>query len=350
MTKPTPTIYLLHGDDEFAIARFVADLQAKIGDPALVSMNLTVLDGRSADLVDWFSIASTLPFLADRRMVILSNYVSRLGSPTARQKFLTQLEKIQSTTALLLVEHSILLEERGTKGDTKPHWLLAWADKNGEKVWVHVFPQPKGDAMVRWILDRARALGGQLTPKAAMLLAAYVGDDPRLADQEIQKALTYVNFKHPVEPDDIELLTPDTNQGDMFSMVDAMAARDERKALDMLHRQLAVQEAISIFGMVVRQFRLLLLAREIHDNGGREQQVVVQLKRFKVSSYPAKKAYQQAQRFTLPQLEMVYHCLLDLDEAIKTGQVPGDLALEIFLVSFTSQSEPSFRNLSWERR
>jgi DNA polymerase-3 subunit delta len=338
MTKPAPIVYLLHGDDEFAIAQHIVVMQKKAGDPSLVEANTTHLDGRTFDLEGWFSAACTVPFLAKRRLVILTNPKARLSDSPARKKFTDQLDRLPASTALVIVENKLL----GV--DKHPDWLLQWARQAGERVLVHAYPLPKDAAMEHWIMERAKTLGGQFTPAAAKQLAVLIDNDPRLADQEIQKALTYTNFKRAVEADDVELLTPDSAEGSIFDLVDLLAAQDGRKALSMLKRLLDEQDPISIFSMIVRQFRFLLLTREIYESGGGEQQAVEQLAAFKgqkMSPYPVKKAYRQAQRFSIPFLEDVYQRLLALDEAIKTSQMPGELALEVFVASFTNQADPA---------
>src|SRR5688572_31938347 len=75
-----PSFYLLHGPDEFASAEFLDDLKAKMGDPALASLNTTVFDGRTASLPDVRAICDTLPFLSARRLVIVEGWLTRLSS------------------------------------------------------------------------------------------------------------------------------------------------------------------------------------------------------------------------------------------------------------------------------
>jgi DNA polymerase-3 subunit delta len=190
----------------------------------------------------------------------------------------------------------------------------------------------------RWIQEQAKKAGGQFTQPAAELLAGLVGGDTRLADQEIHKLLDYVNYQRPVEPEDVESLTADAAQGDIFILVDALGNQDGRKAMGMLHRLLERQDAISIFGMIVRQFRMLLLGREVLDNGGRRDDVARQLR---VTPFVADKVVAQAQHFTLADLEAAYHRLLDLDLAMKTSQIPDDLALDTLVAAFTASSARS---------
>ncbi|MEW5868101.1 MAG: DNA polymerase III subunit delta [Chloroflexota bacterium] len=332
MPDSAPVVYLLHGDDEFAIAQYLAEFEVRLGDPATVAMNLTRLDGRTYNLEGLLSVAGAMPFLAKRRVVVLSYPLARLNSAPARQKFLELLEKIPPTTALVLVEYSLLTDERDRR-QGKIHWLEKWAEGAGERVLVKAFPLPKGALLGRWIQEQARRAGGQFTPQAADLLGSLVGGDPRLADQEIQKLLAYVNYQRAVDIDDVETLTADVGQGDIFAMVDALGNQDGRKALGMYHRLLEQQDPISIFGMVVRQFRLLLLAREVLDGGGNKADVIRELK---IHPFVADKLLGQVRRFDLHTLEMIYHRLLDLDEAIKTGEIPADLALDTLVAALTT--------------
>jgi DNA polymerase-3 subunit delta len=331
MGESPPVIYLLHGEDEFEIAGYVSDLESKLGDPGSVAMNLTRLDGHSFNPDELLSVAVTMPFLAKRRLVVLTHPSANLTSPTARKKFIQQLEQVPPTTALVLIEDHILTTEKDRRNG-KIHWLEKWALGAGDRVYIKACPLPKGIMMGRWIQDQARKYGGHFAPGAADLLGSLVGGDPRLADQEISKLLAYVNYKRPVDVDDIELLTPDAGQGNIFVLVDSLAGGDGRSTMNMLHRLLEEQDGFSIFGMVVRQFRLLILTREILDQGGDSSRVARQLK---TPSFLAEKLTNQARRFRLTDLEMTYHRLLELDEAMKTGEMPSDLALETFVANFT---------------
>ncbi len=332
MAEATPVVYLLHGEDEYAIAQFVSEMETRLGDPVNAAMNITRLEGSDFNLNELLSIASAMPFLARRRLVILVEQLRRLASPAARDGFTEQLQKVPPTTALVIVEHHTLTSEADRRRG-KIHWLEKWALGQGERVYLRNFPLPKGAMMVRRIQDQARQAGGQITPQAAELLSSLVDGDPRLADQEIQKLLAHVNYKRPVEPDDVELLTADLGQGDIFAMVDALGNQNGRVALSMLQRLLEQQDPISIFGMVVRQFRLLLLAREILDKGGNRGDVA---RRLRVPPFVADKLVVQARHFTIPALEAIYHRLLGIDEAIKTGKVPGDLALDTLVAALTN--------------
>ncbi len=166
------------------------------------------------------------------------------------------------------------------------------------------------------------------------MLATLVDSDPRLAYQETQKLLAYVNYSRTVEADDVQMLTADVGQGDVFVLVEALGNRDGRKALGMLQRLLEYQDYFSIFGMVVRQFRQLILTRDILDSGGGKDEIVRGLKLFP-NPWLAERLIIQARRFTAHDLVRIYHRLLEVDEAVKTSQMTGDLALVTLVASLT---------------
>ncbi len=344
MNETSPVVYLLHGDDGYSIAQEVAKLEAKL---ALREANTTSLDGRSFNLDDLVSVVSPMPFMTDRRLVILSHPLARLESKEAkarffnkqkltkdREKIIENFKKVPLTTALVLVEHKLLTSDwERKKGNL--HWLERWAGSNRERVYVKAFPLGN---MKGWIQNRAVQEGGQFTNEAAKRLAELVGDNTRLADQETRKLLDYADYKRPVGVEDVDLLTPDSSQADIFAMVDALGMMDGERASENLQRVLEQQEHGYIFAMVIRQFRLLLLVREILDGGGGGDEIAAKLRFLGVKKWMSRKLIPQAKRFSPPVLEEIFHRLLNLDEEVKSSLIPVDLALQIFVSELTNQS------------
>jgi DNA polymerase-3 subunit delta len=118
-------------------------------------------------------------------------------------------------------------------------------------------------------------------------------------------------------------------QVDIFGLVDGIADGNAASAVRMLRLLLEEQEAASIFAMITRQFRLLLMAREILDEGGNTQTVQHDLGQH---PFVAEKLVKQAGRFSMNRLVTIYHRLLELDKSMKTSQMTPDLAIETFIV------------------
>jgi DNA polymerase-3 subunit delta len=331
MTESKPVVYIFHGDDEFALGESLTGIRAQMGDPSTAEMNTTYLDGRSLNLDELVRATRAMPFLSDRRLVVLRDPLGSLKSSTVRDKFKDILSGVPPTTALVIQISKPLVDARGRRSG-KTHWLEKWAGEQGGKAFLREFMLPKGPQMANWIRSQAKERGGEFSHPAAALLGTFAGEDPRLAAQEIDKLLAYVNYQRAIEPDDVEYLVAYAGETSVFDMVDALGARNGREALRLLHRLLEQDDALRLFGMVVRQFRLLLLTRAMLDAGFRDSEIASALK---TPPFVVRKLMGQVRNFNLPQLKELYHKLLEIDEAIKTGQTDGDVALDMLVTALT---------------
>jgi DNA polymerase-3 subunit delta len=334
LPEQTPVVYILHGEDEYGIAQTLAEMESRLGDPANAALNTTRFDSSNFQPDQLLAVAGAMPFLAKRRLVILSGVTGRLNQQHEQEKFLSQLERLPPTTALIVTENSPLTSDR-ERNRGKLHWLEKWAEEHKGYAWVKAFRPPKGGEWVRRLQEYAEKAGGTISPEAAAMLYSLLDGDLRLADQEVQKLMAYVNYARPVEAEDVEALTADVGQGDIFAMVDALGNRDGRKAMGMLRRLLEYQDYFAIFGMVTRQFRMLIQTRSILDSGGGHPEVMEGL-RLGSRSFIADRMIAQARHFSAEDLRVIYHKLLNIDEAVKTSRMPGDLALEMLATELTA--------------
>lgn len=326
-----PVVYILHGDDGFAMEQFAAAMLARMGDPGLADLNITRLDGRSADDEEIRTAAMSIPFLSDRRLVIIHNPLAKLNSDAARKRFIALLDGLPQTTALVLVA----ADSWGKKGANYgwltlhgTHWLVQWAQGAGKRALLREFRLPQAAEMPAWIMKCAREHGGQFTPPAAQALANLIGSDPQLASQEIDKLLMYVDFQRAVEAEDVAECTASVSQVSVFDMVDALAGGDATAALRLLRGLLEEGDAMALFGAITSHFRQLLLAREILDEGGGPAQVMEFSHKPK---FVVDKLVRQAGRFSTAGLEAIYRKLDAMDRDAKNGQVAMDLALDLLI-------------------
>jgi DNA polymerase-3 subunit delta len=311
------SILFIFGNDEFAIARQLDDLQARHDTDG---MSTTRLEARTVSEDDLNTAVNAIPFFGGKRLVFLANPSARYSTPDARKKFLEFISNIPLTTLLALHE---TIDPR----DEGKHWLVKAADKLG--IQLVRCMAPRQWEMPGWIVNEAKAQGGSIEPQAAARLAEMVGEHNRQAAQEITKLLTYANHVRPITLADVEQVSIVTAQASVFALVDALANANGQQAQGLLRRLLEDEDAFALWGMVIRQFRLLILAREILDQRGNLQDAQ---SRIHEAPYSVEKAYRQAGRFSMTALEAIYRRLLRMDEAAKTGEMPLDLALEMFVV------------------
>ena len=316
-------IHLLYGNDEFAIARKLKDFESEFSDPTTADMNTSRLEARTMSENDLNNAVNAMPFLAPKRLVFIAYPSAKFNKPDARKKFQEFLEKAPDTAKVVLYD---TIEK---PKDAEKHWLVKWAEKNKSLVKMQAFFLPQQRDMPGWIINEAKNQKGQIEPAAAARLAEMVGVDTRQAGMELSKLLAYVNWERPVHGSDVEAVCIVTSQQSVFDFVDALSQGNAKVAQKLLHRLLENEDPFSLWGMVVRQFRLLIQAREILDGRGNKDDVARALG---VHPYVAEKTTGQANRFSMEALEGIYHRLLSIDEQVKTSQITLDLALDTLVV------------------
>lgn len=326
--------YLFHGEDEFSRSETLAALKEKMGDPSLAELNTTVFDGSKVTLGELQHACGSVPFMAERRLVIVDGLLTRLeskgkeGTLSAWQKEyleeLTQyLKRLPETTRLIFVEDKSISE-------SNPVHRLALADERGH---VKEFKPPQGSKLNRWIKERVRKKGGQINPAAVEELGAFVGNDLRLLDQEIEKLVVYVDQARPISEDDVRVLVSYVREANIFEMADALGQRDGQRAAKLLHQLLDEgKHPLALLGMIVRQFRIMIQVKELNERGLSQQDIAARLG---LHRFVVKKAVRQAMNFSMELLEAIYRKLLETDVAIKTGQMDEVLALDILVVGLT---------------
>lgn len=322
-------IYIFLGNDEFAIRKRVAKFDAIFTDPTSAGMNTSHLDARSVSENELNNAIGSMPFLASQRLVVLDAPSKKYTGIEGHKRFTAFLETIPPSTLLVLVDVDEIKER-----EIPNHWLVKWVAKNGEKAKSESFLLPKQREMPGWIAAETKRQGGQIEPAAAARLAEMVGEDPRQAAQEITKLLTYINFAHAIGIEDVEAVSITSAGTDVFDLVDAIGSQNGRQAQKLLRRLLDERDAFELFALVVRQFRLLLQAREVMDEGGNLPEVTSALGQH---PFVAEKIFGQAKRFSMQSLRGIYRHLLVMDESAKTGVMNLDLSLETFVVELTQQ-------------
>lgn len=328
-------IYLLIGDDELGIQRFIEEKVKALGsDAALADLNLTRLDLRQCGEEELHQAAYALPLFTERRLVIGFNGSSRINSlkDEARARWTKLLEGLPDTTDLILVLPDTRYTRKGVREwemYTPNQWLRKWATGLGEAVKTYEMDLPQDREMPAWVEKEAERQGGKLQRGAAAALVAHTGCDTRLASMEIAKLLTYVNFERPVQVEDVEKLVAQVTVPSVFALTDALGQGKRGEALHLLHQLLEEEDALGLFGMIVRQYRLLITAREMLDERQNSSAVAAALG---LPSKVAEGLCAQARRLSMPRLLQIYHRLLQTDQDIKTGQMEPPAALDLLIV------------------
>ena len=326
MSKATKTFLIYHGEDELGRDEAVAALLAQADE-----LNTSTYEGSETTVAALLGTVRSVPFLAERRTVVVKDLISHLAGRSEAGK--VALEQLMDALPNLPPAAQLIMIERGKLDDKKAVVAkllkLAHSHPNGA---LYEFSNPKD--ISEWIVKRAKSgYEAQITPRAAYALSQVVGQDLRRADHELLKLASYVDGARPIDEDDVALLTPYVAEANVFKMIDALIEGRAKEAIRLLHTALDQDPndlGFGLFGLIVSQFRNLLLACEYLSGGGspRDLPNVVGIKPFL-----ADKVSKQARAFKLAELEAVYKRLQRYDQDAKTGKIDMRLALDLFIVS-----------------
>lgn len=346
---------LFHGPDEFAAREELA----RVRQAHDFSHNVDTFAGADGDLSAILTTCDTVPFLSEQRLVVVDGLPKRRRAAKGEADGEGEADGGGDATAAKAVGKG-----KGKKGKTAggpdpkafaqgladyvPHLpeatvlvvlvdeplepghpLVQAAQRHGR---ARIFTPPKGERLDEWLMKRAGGAGVRLAPDAARLLAAEVGENPRLLAAEVDKLATYAGAGGTITAKDVHALTPAAHTARVFDLTDALARRDRTRALTLLHELLAAGESpFGIIALTAFQTRALLQVKTLAERGLRPHQIAQSAG---MAPYVVEKSLPLARQFTFAQLEAAHRALLDVDTTLKHSRMTPELALDLLVVEF----------------
>ena len=327
-------LYILWGQDDFSLHGSLEKMKRDIGDQELLATNTTTLDGQQLTLDQLRTVCETVPFLAEKRLVIVSGLLERFepkskSSRRERKKttpvterqneyklFVDYISQIPDSTVLVLVDTSI----------TGKNPLLKELSGKAE---VRSFPLLKNDKLRQWIQRYVAKEGGSISPQAVDLIAELVGSNLWIMANEVSKLILFTSGRR-IEEENVRMVASYTQEANVFAMVDAFLEFKVRVAEQLLHRLLQRGAAPAyLMVMLLRQVQMIVRAKELRNQGRSEAEI--QGKLGLTSEFAWRRVAEQTGRFPMERLKEVYHKLLETDLSIKTGKYGGELALNLLI-------------------
>lgn len=341
---PIRPVYLLHGQESFLQTRFLQLLRKRLfGDEAAVAdLNINDVDGAEHGWEAGLSAARTLPFLAERRLVILRDPPGLAGGkgsaaaaaggddsegdkPAKGQAEVEQrleqfLQDPPATACLAIVTDAVDKRRR----------LYKLLDKHA--VVVDCVPLKPAD-MPGWIRQRTAELGGRITADAAERLALQIAPDLHVADQELRKLIAY-SADDPIDADAVAAVASASAEATIWPLLDAVGQRRPQVALRLLRELLQQGEPpLRLLFMVTRQWRHLLQCKVLSEKGTSQKDIAAALG---VPPFAVRNLLGQQRNFSREQLRRGLAQLLDTDVQLKSSPTEPRLLLEMCILGLCS--------------
>jgi len=327
--------YIIYGNDSYRCHQALNDIRAGLGNPDMVAVNTTVLDGRKLTNRALTDVCSVVPFMAASRLVIVEGLLRRFqqGDRQVRangggeeagqalkewQNIPEYIKEMPQTTVLVIFDAD--LDPKAVN-----HLLKSLASSADQ---VFQLNEIRGKELAAWTRDYTHKNGGRISTAAVSLLADYIAGDLWSLSSELDKLMTYCEGRE-ISDSDVREISSFAREENIFALVDAVLEGRIKDAQLMLHRMLRYGTAPQqILTMIDRQLAIILRVKELSQGTQQEIRETLGLH----PRYPLEKTLRQARTFTVPRLRKAFHALLDTDVAIKTGKYEDDLALDLLII------------------
>ncbi len=328
-------LHILYGRDDFSRREELGRIKASLDSDGMLASNTDVLGGREVAFEQLTAICDTVPFLAGHRLVVVEGLLGRFepadrprrgasrprrGPPPELERWLGLAEYVQRLPASTTL---VLLDDELSADNPLLQALRAQAR-------VLEFRPLRSGAVLQWILERAQRQEADISPAAARLLADLVGDNLWVLASELDKLAAFAQSRR-IEGADVKALVSEARDVNVFAMVDAIVEKRPAVALHLLRRQIIREgrDAGYLLAMVVRQYRLIIQAKDLSLSGLTAQEIG---QRLGISSeFVLQRVLDQADRYSLSRLKTAYRRLLEADIAVKRGRYGEEVALELLV-------------------
>ena len=309
-------VYLLYGEEAYLKKQYKDKLcEAIVGDD---KMNYSYFEGKNVNIKEVIDVAETMPFFAPRRLIVLEDTgVLKGASPDLAD----YVKEIPETTVFVFVEEEV-----------DKHGKLFKAITSAGRA-VELGKQDE-NTLLRWVAGLVRKEMRQMDDSTVRYFVTKVGTDMENIQQELEKLLCYTMDRGQITAKDVDDICTTQIGNHIFDMINAVAERRQRKALDYYYELLALKEPpMRILFLLAKQFRQLMEVKELDRIGKGKQEIATILG---LHPFVAGKYQDQARRFKAKELRAIIEDSIDIEERVKTGLLTDALAVELFIVKYSA--------------
>lgn len=313
--------YLLYGQERYLIRQYRDKLVNAISSKD-DTMNFSSYEGEDLNQKEIIDLAETLPFFADRRLIVLEDtgLFKKNGDDLAEY-----LPTMPDSTYFVFVEEEV---------DKRSKLFKAVSKAGGATI---EFTTQTDETLYRWVGSRIKKEGKNITQDAYQLFIGKTGTDMENIDRELEKLICYCMDKEVIERQDVEAITTEQTQNKVFEMVDAIASHKEKRALELYYDLLALREApMRIMYLITRQFHILMTVKAMSSRGFGNKDIAAKAG---CPEWAVKKYQAQCRSFTGEQLKAAVRQGTEYEEAVKTGQMNDQMAVELFIIQNSKSSK-----------
>ena len=309
--------YLLCGEEAYLKVQYKNKL-LKALNPDDDTMNFNHYEGRNIDVKELIDLCETMPFFADRRVVLLEDTGFFKNKCDELADYMKELPDY---LCLVFVEDEV--DKR-----SKMYKAVKSCGRIGE------FARQDEKTLMQWAAGILKREGKNITQRDMELLLTMTGIDMGNLRMELEKLITYTGDRNVVTRADIQEVCTTQTQNKIFDMVRAVTEQNQKRALDLYYDLLTLKEPpMRILFLLAKQFRQLLLVKEYTEEGVAQPEMA---SRLGVPSFVVRNIASCARSYRISELRQAVTDFVDAEEAVKTGRLQDVLSVELLIVKYSS--------------
>ncbi len=280
------------------------------------SLNCSFFSGSGLDIPGIIDLAETLPFMADKRLIAISDSgIFKSGSKA--EALADYLKKPSADTVFVFDEAEV--DKRGR--------MFRAVSKNGYAV---EFKKLQEEKLLGWMASVFARRGRRIRTGTARLLIDRVGTDMYTLKNEMEKLCSYTEGKKTVDEEDIEAIGTVSPGDVLFQMIDAMAEGRKSQTMKLYYQLVENRESpIKILVMIERHFNILSGCADLSDRRADKGTIA---SRMGIHPYFVKKYVDMSKKFRTGQLRKIISECLSTEHDIKSGRISDRLGVELMIV------------------
>lgn len=310
-------VYVLYGEETYLRSQYKDKVKkALLGDGD--AMNYHYFEGKNISPGEVIDLAETMPFFAERRVLMLENsgFFARGGEELA-----AYLHSPAETAYFVFVEATV----------DKRSKLYKAATAKGRAIEFTVQDEA---VLKRWILGFLKKENKKITERDLNLFLDKTGPNMENIRGELEKLFCYCMERDVITAQDIEAVCTRQVTSQIFEMINAVAERKQREALALYYDLLTLKEPpMRILFLITRQFNLLLQVKELKKKGHDANTIGAKVG---LAGFIARKYVAQAARFREEDLLRALTDCVETEERVKTGRMNDVMSIELLIVKYSA--------------
>ena len=308
-------VYLLYGQEDYLRLLYRDKLREAIL-PLEDTMNYSYFEGKDIDLGEVESIADTVPFFSEQRLILIENS----GLFKKQNDFADYLKTMPDITKIIFVEAEVDKRNKLFKAVKK---LGTVAELNG---------LPEKDLKV-WAAAYLKKNGKNITEQNLLYFFQKVGVDMKSLENEMDKLIAYSMDETIITREMLDEVCVEQTEGKIFQMIDAIGMKDRDQALRLYYDLLEVREKpMSILFLIIRHFTILNQLKDLSRLGLAAGEVASKVG---IPPFTVRKYQSQVKNFKGKEIIRNLERCAQVEQEIKTGLLLDQIGVELLIVEFS---------------